>query len=101
LFRSVVVNDVHASRNNGPDVVRLTTVGAATGLMHSDQRQPGSKVIRAALMPPRSTTSMRVLLGVRTSSADPKPFFTIPAIAISFFGVVSPTAAHDDRSRVA
>src|SRR5438105_9383276 len=51
--------------------------------MHSDQRQPGSRVIRAALMPPRSTTSMRVLLGVRTSSADPKPFLTIPAIVIS------------------
>src|SRR5689334_20775611 len=54
-----------------------------TGLMHSDQRQPGCAVIRAALMPSRSRISRRVLSGVRTSSADPKSFFTMPAISFS------------------
>src|SRR5689334_22020857 len=51
--------------------------------MHSDQRQPGCAVIRAALTPPRSTISSWVLSGVRTSSALLNPFFTTPAIFIS------------------
>src|SRR5690606_18238998 len=42
------------------------------GLMHSDQRQPGSSEIRAALAGPRSTTWTLVFDGVRVSSGASK-----------------------------
>src|SRR4051794_1327499 len=52
-----------------------------TGLMHSDQRQPGSSFSRPALMPVRSTTSTFVLSGDRTSSGVSKLFAVNPAMA--------------------
>src|SRR5215217_2034821 len=39
-----------------------------TGLMHSDQRQPGAKVNRPMVKPSSRTTSIRVFSGVRVSS---------------------------------
>src|SRR6478735_3024046 len=42
--------------------------------MQSDQRHPGCAVIRAAFGPPRSTTSIFVLSGVRVSSGLSKLF---------------------------
>src|SRR5437667_9849243 len=61
--------------------------------MHSDQRQPGWAVSRAALTPPRSTISKRVLPGVRHPSADPTLFLTTPAISCPPLGS-SPSAVH-------
>ena len=76
----------------------------AIGLMHSDHRQPGCNVIRAAFTEPRSTTSTSVLSGVRRSSGDSKLFFTTPAIVLLQFEndrivVVSASAALVHRLR--
>src|SRR5262249_51350928 len=54
-----------------------------SGLMHSDHRHPGCKVIRAALTEPRSTTSTWLLSGVRRSSGVSKLFDEIPTISTS------------------
>src|SRR5438477_3768469 len=54
-----------------------------TGLMHSDHRQPGCAVSRAALALPRSTTSTLVLSGVRISSGESKLFTVRFAICLS------------------
>src|SRR5688572_7540016 len=51
--------------------------------MHSDQRQPGWAVRRAALTLPRSTTSSCVLSGERVSSGESKLFTVMPAIPAS------------------
>src|SRR4029079_370152 len=52
-----------------------------TGLMHSDQRQPGSIVNRAAVVsPPIRTTSTLVLSGERTSSGASKSPTSRPTI---------------------
>jgi hypothetical protein len=54
------------------DAAGLEISCPATARMHSDQRQPGWIVKRAALTPPpRSTISTRVLSGVRVSSGLP------------------------------
>jgi hypothetical protein len=49
----------------------------ATGLMHSDQRQPGCAVSRAAYTSPSFTTLSCVLSGVRLSSGASKLFLII------------------------
>src|SRR5438067_896842 len=54
-----------------------------TGLMHSDHRQPGSNVKRAALPWPKSTTSTLVLSGARVSSGESKLFTVRFAISVS------------------
>src|SRR6266540_530920 len=51
--------------------------------MHSDHRQPGCAVIRAALALPRLTTSTLVLSGVRVSSGESKLFMVRFAIRLS------------------
>src|SRR5579859_935681 len=55
-----------------------------TGLMHSDQRQPGCIVKRATLTSPRPTDSTVVLSGVRVSSAASKFLLMIPAMRSPF-----------------
>src|SRR3954454_3155865 len=55
----------------------------ATGLTHSDQRHPGSNVIRAAVDPPIRTTSTRVLSGVLVSSGESKSRDCTPGTAVS------------------
>src|SRR5215470_19569317 len=52
----------------------------AIGLMHSDQRQPGSRVMREALVPPMRTISTLVLSGERVSSGAEKSRTSKPAI---------------------
>src|SRR6476619_1636607 len=54
----------------------------ATGLMHSDQRQPGSSSRRAALVSPMRTMSTRVRAGVRVSSGDAKLRASMLGIAL-------------------
>ena len=49
-------------------LVHLAPLGATTGFMHSDQRQPGSNRARATETSPMRTTSMTVLSEVRVSS---------------------------------
>src|SRR5215210_3402109 len=89
--------------------------------MHSDHRQPGCSVIRAAFTEPRSTTSTSVLSGVRRSSGEPKLFFTTPAMMFpqvdvthsvqlvrkgrlaaqnASFWMPAPAASRDDRNAV-
>jgi hypothetical protein len=59
-----------------------------TGLTHSDQRQPGSKLKRPIVTPSSWTTSTRVLLGERTSSGElwdlTWNFVTVTGVAMFF-----------------
>src|SRR5512133_2448726 len=54
----------------------------ATGLTHSDQRHPGSNVIRATVVTPMRTTATCVLSGVLVSSGESKSRDSTPATAV-------------------
>src|SRR3954453_24263326 len=70
----------------------------ATGLTHSDQRHPGSNVIRAAVVPAIRTTSTCVLSGVLVSSGESKSRDSTPGTAVSSRrSPKDPRAASHDR----
>src|SRR6266545_1504375 len=68
--------------------------------MHSDHRQPGCAVIRAALALPRLTTSTLVLSGVRVSSGESKLFTVRFAICLSSGPVFDDVEIEEPRRSV-
>ena len=80
---SVLVGDVDAAGLGDADVPDLAAVGAHDRLLASDHFQPGSNVMRAAVVPPTRITSTRVLSGVRVSSGESKSRVSTPATAVS------------------
>src|SRR6185295_7525383 len=68
-----------------------------TGLTHSDQRHPGSKLKRPRVKPSSRTTSTRVLSGLRTSSGESWDFtsnFATATGVVMFFSSVEHTTGN-------
>ncbi len=82
---AVVVDHVQPATRDGPDMAGPADSAPTTGLIDSDQRQPGWNVTRAAVSVGRRTTSIPVLSGVLVSSGwwtkpDAMPAMVVPPL---------------------